>query len=126
MKQAELDKAEREVKDTEQKLYKIKVTLKEVDDEIEQLKRVESSLKENIDYLKKSGATVKATEYKKAKEDLTRTRGRLAVIKIDRENIARAQKEGEAYLEKAKEALAKAILGKDNVLSFKRKKDGSK
>jgi chromosome segregation ATPase len=126
MKQAELDKAERDVKDTEQKLHKIKATLKEVDEEIEKLKLVESQLKENIDYLKQSGATVMATEYKKAKEDLTRTRGRVAVLKIDRENIARAQKDGEAFLEKAKAALAKALLGRDNVLSFKRKKDGSK
>jgi chromosome segregation ATPase len=122
---ADLEKAEREVKDTEQKLHKIKSTLKDVEDEIAKLTLLEAQLNENINYLKQSGATVMATEFKKAKEDLVRTRGRLSVIKIDRDSIARAQRDGEAYLEKAKEAMAKALLGKDNVLSFKkRKKDG--
>lgn len=124
MRTPELDKAEREVKDTEQKLYKIKATLKDVEDEIAKLTLLEKALNENLDFLKGGGETVSATEFKKIKEDLVRTKGRLSLIKIDRDNIAKAQKDGEAYLEKAKAALAKAMLGPDNVLTFKRKKDG--
>lgn len=125
MKTPELEKAEIDLKETEHKIHKLKTTFKDVEDEISRLISAEAALVENIGYLKASGAAVMATEYRKAKEDLIRVRGRLGVIKIDKDNIARALTNGAAYLEKAKDALTKAIIGKNNVLSFKRKKDGS-
>lgn len=120
----ELDKAEREVKDTELKLFKLKSALKDVEEEIKKLLQIETQLAENINFLKVSGAAVMADQYKKAKEDLVRTRGRLAMISIDRDRISKSLGDCDTYLVKAKNDLAKAILGKDNVLSFKRKKDG--
>lgn len=123
-KSADLDKAERDIKDLEQRLFKFKSALKDVDEEIAKLGSLQTQLEENIDFLKKSGAAVMADQYKKAKEDLVRTRGRLSMIRIDRDNIGKAQADAESYLEKAKEVLAKALMGQNNVLSFKRKKDG--
>lgn len=124
-KTMELEQAERDVKDTELKLHRIKTTLKDVQAEIASLDQVEKQLEENINFLKQSGATVLAQEFKKAREDLIRTRGRLSMIRIDRDNIEKAEADCEAYLIKSKAALVKALLGKDNVLTFKRKPNGS-
>ena len=125
-RQGDLEKAEKDIKETELKLHKIKATLKDIQDEIDKLHLLEVTLVENLAFLKTSGAAVKATEYRKAKEGLVRTRGRLSMIRIDRDNISKAQMDCESYIKKARDVITNALIGKDNVLSFKKRKtDGS-
>jgi chromosome segregation ATPase len=126
--QLELEKADRIVKDTEIKLRTIKVALDGIDAEIQQLNTLEAELEENLQFLKKKNIIALAQEYKKAKEDLTKTKNRLAMLRIDAANVGRAFGDCEAYLKKAKEAYAKLLKGSDNVVrgNFGRRSDGQK
>jgi chromosome segregation ATPase len=126
--QLELEKADRIVRDTEIKLRTIKTALDGIEGEIQQLTTLENELEENLKFLKKKNIIALAQEYRKAKEDLTKTKNRLAMLRIDSSNVGRALGDCQAYLQKAKEAYAKLLKGNDNVIrgNFGRKSDGQK
>lgn len=87
--------------------------------------QVEQAIEENVGFLKRKHVIALAQEYKKAKDDLARTKIRMVKVRIDRDNILRAAKEIEGHLVKAKEDYGNVLKGSDNVLSF-RKKDAKK
>lgn len=96
-------------------------TLDTVNKELRDLGNVEYLLEENVNFLKTKHIIALATEFKKAKEDLARTKGRMAKVRIDRESILRASTEVEEYLRKAKEEYAITLKGTNNILTFRRK-----
>jgi chromosome segregation ATPase len=124
--QVELEKADRIIKDTEIKLNTIKSSLTVVDNELQQLILLETELEDNLKFLKKKNIIALAQEYKKAKEDLNKTKNRLAMLRIDSGNMKRALRDCEVFLQKAKESYVKLLKGKDNVIrgKFGSKKSG--
>lgn len=115
-KQQELDKLATSIKDAEARLNVFKSNLDAIDKELNHLTTVETQLQENIKFLRKKHIIALALEYKKAKEELHKTRNRLAMIRIDRGNIGRAYKDVEDFLVKTKAQYAKLLKDSDNVV----------
>lgn len=125
-KQADLEKIDRTLKDGEIRLRTVKTNLDALEKEIQNLSSLESQLAENVKCLKKKNIVAIATEYKKAKEELSKIRQRAIALKNDREHFKKASEEVECSMKKAKEELEKLQrLGDNNVLRGKfGKKDG--
>lgn len=115
-KQQELDRLAHAIKDAEARLKVFKQNLDTVEKELAHLANVESQLQENIKFLRKKHIIALALEYRKAKDDLDKTKNRLAMIRIDRENIGRAHKEIEDFLTKHKANYAELLKESNNVI----------
>jgi chromosome segregation ATPase len=125
-KQDELKKLDLAIKDTENRLKSFDHNISTLQKEIEFLLNLEMQLSENIAYLKKIKIITLATEFKKAKEDLKKTKVRLVQLKSDRTINEKSHKELIAFLEKSKGAYDKlAQTSENNVLQgkFGRKRD---
>lgn len=120
-RQQDLDRLGHAIKDAETRARVFKQTLDTVDKELNDLGIVEVALEENVNFLKTKHVIALATEYKKAKEDLTKTKSRIVKIRIDRETILRATKEIEEYMNKAKQEYADVLKGTNNILTFRKK-----
>jgi chromosome segregation ATPase len=115
-KQQELDKLAHSIKDAEVRLKVFKSNLDTIEKELTQLGMLESKLRDNIKYLRKKHVIALALEYRKSKDELNKTKNRLAMIRIDRENISRASKEVEDFLNKNKESYAGLLKEQNNVI----------
>lgn len=104
------------IKDAEARLKVFKTNLDTVEKEIGQLATLETTLEENIKFLRKKSIIALAVEYRKAKDDLNKTKNRLAFIRVDRENINRAVVEIDQFLVITKTAIAKLLKSGDNVI----------
>jgi chromosome segregation ATPase len=122
-KQQELDKLSHAIKDAESRLKVFKGNLETIEKELNHLAAIEKQLEENIEFLRKKHIIALALEYRKAKDELSKTKNRLAMIRIDRENIRRATDDVEGFLNKNKESLAELLKESNNVIqgSFGRK-----
>lgn len=123
----DLARIDRSLKDGEIRLRTVKTNLDALDREISILNTLESELVENVKCLKTKQIIAKAAEYKKAKEDLAKTRARLIGLKNDREHFRKAHAEVEFVMNKAREELEKIQKnGDNNVLhgKFGRKENG--
>lgn len=126
-KQVELEKLDRAVRDGEIRLQTVNVNINSLTKEIDQLENLENQLEENLKCLKKKSIIAIATEFKKAKEDLKKTKTRLISLKNDRENFKKAANDVEAVMKKAKEDMENLKKnGDSNVLhgTFGRKDNG--
>ena len=103
-KSEDLAKLDRAVKDIEQRLKNFSASMDVIKKELDFLSTIEEQLESNIKYLKKIKTIALASEYKKAKEDLKKTKVRLQQLKGDLFNNEKAHKELEALLKKNKEA----------------------
>jgi len=101
-------------KDIEQRMTSIKANMDTIKKELDFLTTVEEQLDSNVKYLKKVKIVALASEYKKAREDLKKTKTRLGQIKGDLGNNERAYKELEAMLKKNKEVYDKLSKTSDN------------
>jgi hypothetical protein len=119
-RQTDLDKLDRNIKDTEIRLGTFKINIGTIQKEIDFLSNVESQLQTNISFLKKNKIVALASEYKKSREDLKKTKIRLVQLKSDRTINEKSHKELGLMLEKNKEAYDKlAQAGDNNVLQGK-------
>jgi len=99
---AELEKAEHEVRDLEFRYANVKDGIGSIDREIALLSVKDVALSENIKNLKKSSVIVLASEFRRSKEDLNRTKTRLDMIKKDKLNLENALAVTLSFLEKAR------------------------
>lgn len=120
-RQQELERLGHAIKDAEARLKVFLQTLETVNKEFSDLSRVEKALEENVVFLKTKKIVALAVEYKKCKEDLTKTKARLIKIRFDSERIGAATRECEKFLRKSKEDYANTLGSPNNILKFKAK-----
>ena len=101
----ELDKLEHEIRDLEYRSVNVKNGITSIDREIVLLSMKEVAVSENIKNLKKSSIIVLASEFKRSKEDLSRTRTRLEMIRKDKSNLENALTVTSSFLDKARAKL---------------------
>lgn len=126
-KQEELERLDRTLKDCDVRLRTVKMNIDSLTKEIDTLADLETQLEQNVKCLKKKNIIAIATEFKKAKEDLAKTRIRSIALKNDREQFKKASDEVEWTIKKSKEELEKIQkIGDNNVLrgKFGRKSNG--
>lgn len=125
-KKVELEELDRAIRNGEIRLCTVNANIGSLTKEIEHLDTLEMQLEENVKVLKKNNIIAIATEYKKAKEDLAKTRTRLISLKNDRENFKKAADDVKKVMEKAKEDIEKLKKVDSNVLhgTFGRKGNG--
>jgi hypothetical protein len=108
------------IKDGEGRLKAIKVNLDALDREIESLLALKNVLVSNIQVLKLKGVVPMASEFKKAKEDLIKTKFRLVFCNSNRDGYRRAYLEGEMFHKQTQEKYAELLkTGINNVLRVK-------
>lgn len=125
-KTEELAKLDRAIKDCEIRLKNFEVNINVIKKEINILESAETQLEENISYLKKNKKIALAVEYKKAKEDLKKTKVRILQLKSDVAINQRVYDDLEVALKKNKEAYDKLSKQNDNNVvqgKFGRKRD---
>jgi hypothetical protein len=113
-KQEDLIKIDRLIKDSEIRLRTFKINIDAIEKEIDFLGNIERQLQDNIDYLKKPKIAALAAEYKKAKEELKKTKNRLLQLKSDKSINDKAYKETMAFIDKNKEQYAKLTKQNEN------------
>lgn len=120
LKQEELVKISQNIKDCENRLKTFSSNVDTIQKEIEFLLKLESQLESNIAYLKKVKIVTLAEEYKKAREDLKKTKIKLTQLKSDKAINEKAHKELGYMLQKNKEAYDKlSKQSENNVLQGK-------
>lgn len=124
-KQLDLEKLDQSIKEGEARLKNVQNNLEVLDKEIGSLSEVEAKLEENIKCLKKKNIVAMAAEFKKAKEDLAKTKARLSALKNDKDRFEKASEEVHKSMKKVKLDIEKLKNSSDNnVLQGKfRKKD---
>ena len=116
-KQDELTRIAQNIKDCENRLKTFSSNVEAIQKEVDFLLNLESQLETNISILKKIKIVTLATEYKKAREDLKKTKIKLTQLKSDKTINEKAHKELEYLLQKNKEAYDKLNKqGENNVL----------
>ena len=116
-KQDELVRIAQNIKDCENRLKTFSSNVETIQKEVDFLINLENQLETNISILKKIKIVTLATEYKKAREDLKKTKIKLTQLKSDKTINEKAHKELEYLLQKNKEAYDKlAKQGENNVL----------
>lgn len=119
-KSDDLAKIDRNIKDFEGRLKTFNSNIDTIQKELDFLAHLESQLETNISILKKVKIITLATEYKKAKEDLKKTKTKLTQLKSDRMINEKAHKELSLMLQKNKEVYDKLVKqGENNVLQGK-------
>jgi hypothetical protein len=114
----DLSKIDRNIKDCENRLKTFSSNIDTIQKEIDFLFGLENQLENNIAILKKIKIVTLATEYKKAKEDLKKTKTKLTQLKSDKMINEKAHKELGVMLEKNKEVYDKLVKqgSENNVL----------
>ena len=110
----DLAKLDRNIKDCENRLKTFNSNVDTIQKEIDFLAQIETQLESNISYLKKIKIVTLAQEYKKAKEDLKKTKIRLTQLKSDKTINEKAHKELSYLFQKNKEAYDKLAEQNDN------------
>lgn len=119
-KQVELEKLDRAIKDGQIRLHTVKNNIDLLDREIQTLGELEVQLEENIKCLKQQNIVAMATEYKKAKEDLKKTRQRLILARNEREDFRKAMDNVNKVIKDSHDAIeALKKSGENNVLHGK-------
>ncbi len=116
-KSEDLTKIDRNIKDCENRLKTFGSNIDTIQKEVDFLVHLESQLETNISFLKKIKIVALASEYKKAREDLKKTKTKLVQLKSDKTINEKAYKELEFMLQKNKEVYDKlAKQSENNVL----------
>jgi chromosome segregation ATPase len=102
MSNTELEKSEHEVRDLEYRSNGIKDKVAFIDQEVVLLSLKELALQDNIKNLKKNSIIVLASEFKRSKDDLIKTKNLLDFKRKEREDLDKALKQTLTFLGKAK------------------------
>lgn len=113
-KSEDLLKLDRYIKDVENRLKTFTSNIDTIQKEVDFLLNLERQLETNIAILKKIKIVTLATEYKKAREDLKKTKTRLTQLKSDKMINEKAHKELTYMLEKNKESYDKLNKQSEN------------
>lgn len=123
-KTEDLSKINQTIKDSEVRLRTFKANIDAIQKELDFLNSAEKQLETNIRQLKKIKVAVIATEYRKAKEDLKKTKNRLLQLKSDKIINDKAYKDTSDFIDKNKELYVKSSKqNENNVLQGKFGKD---
>lgn len=98
----ELDKLDRAIKDAEVNLKSIQTKTEIIAKEIAVLGPRKNELEQNIQFHKRAGSIPIAHEYRKAKLELGKVKGRLALITLDHTKSLQAIKDVAEIIEKFK------------------------
>jgi hypothetical protein len=122
----ELEKIDRIIKDTETRIKTLLSNMEALDSEIKKIAVLEDVLIENVKILRTTQVVAVAQEFRRAKDELKRTKLRLVGLRNDREYYNKASKDAREFLKTAQTEYKKiAKEGENNVLSFRRS-DGKK
>lgn len=99
---AELDKLDKALKDADIRLKSIQSAIEQIDKEIAVLSPRKTELEQNIEFHKKEGIIPLAHEYGKTKNELFKTKARLALITSDQKKAIQAVKDIQLIIEKFK------------------------
>lgn len=113
-RQTDLEKIDRNIKDSEIRLKTFDLNIGTIQKELDFLSNLESQLQTNITFLKKNKIVALASEYKKAREDLKKTKIRITQLKSDKTINEKAHKELGYMLEKNREAYDKLAQKSEN------------
>lgn len=122
----DLDRLQEKMIEIKHRLVQIRIFIEAIDREINSLIVLEGALEENLAILKKKHIIALAQEYRKAKDDLNKTRNRMAYLRIDKETHQRAFDGNDATLMNLKNTYVKELsnVGKNVIQGkFGRKND---
>ena len=123
-KQDELNKLYRSIKDSEVRMNTFAVNMATIQKEMNFHINTEKQLEENLTYLKSIKVIALATEYKKTKEDMGKTKKRLSDLRNDMASNKKAYRDTEVILKKNKDAYDKLTeASENNVIEGKFGKD---
>ena len=126
-KQAELERLDRAIKDSNIRACTVKTNIEVLDRDIANMSAIEQTLEENIQVLKQQKIVAIAEEFKKAKEELKKTRVRLITLRNEREDYRKALNNVNQVIKDSTEAIEKIKRdGENNVLraNFGKKENG--
>ena len=125
-KTEDLAKLENSIKEAETRLKSVQTSVEAIALEIRKVIVIEETLIENVNILKKKQIVAMAQEYKKAKEELRRVRGRLIVLRNDQAHINKAFQDVNDVLKGIQDQHRKMLVdSENNVIKFRRR-DGKK
>jgi uncharacterized protein YoxC len=117
----DITKIDRAIKETEARLKTLQINIDALDLEIKKFLDFENTLLENVKILKTKRVIAIAQEFKKSKEELKRVKGRLVVLRNDREHFNKVFQDTDDVLKGMQSQLQKILTdGENNVLSFRR------
>lgn len=123
----ELANADLALRNAESQLGTLRSITEIIQKEINSLTMLESQLEDNLICLRQRKIVAVANEFKKAREDLVKTRNRLAFLRIDRENQRKAIEKAEDIVVKARQTYNDLLKKPENNVvqgNFGRKDDG--
>jgi chromosome segregation ATPase len=126
-KQIELERLDRAIKDSNIRACTVKSNIEVLDRDIANMEELEKTLEENLKVLKRQKVIAIAEQFKKAKEDLAKTRVRLITLKNEREDYRKALNNVNVAIAQSMEAIEKIKRdGDNNVLraNFGKKDNG--
>lgn len=110
----ELDKLDRAIKDAELRLKSIQNNIENTYKEINVLEPRKNELEANIEFHKKAETVPIAHEYKKSKQELSKVKSRLNLIKSEEKKAVQACIDIEAIIERFKNDYAKLLKTSEN------------
>jgi predicted nucleic acid-binding Zn-ribbon protein len=118
----DLEKIEKDIKDTETRLKTLKTSMEALDLEIKKITTLEHVLIDNVKILKKQQVIAIAKEFGHAKDELKKVRARLVDLENDRQHFYKVYKEIREILKSSQLQFSKMISeSKNNVIRFRRK-----
>jgi hypothetical protein len=122
----ELKCVEQDLAAAEIRFNTIKISLDGIEREIDILTTLEIQLEQNLLYLRKKKIIALALEFRKAKEDLNKTKDRLKFLRIGREEHRRAYRDADINVKILRVRYAKLLrVPEENVVHGKfGRKDG--
>lgn len=126
-KQLELDRLDRMVKDSTIRACTVQNNLDVLDRDIANTEVIKQKLEENLQFLKKQKVIAIAEQFKKAKEELAKTKVRLITLRNEREDYRKALDNVHRVIKESMEAIDKIKKdGDNNVLraNFGKKDNG--
>lgn len=110
----ELDKAESEIKDLEHRATAVRDGVVNIEKEITLLSLKELALSDNINNLKRNSVIVLAAEFRRSKEEITKTQTRLAIIRKEKSDLEKALAQTIKVLNKSRLKLNDLLKEKEN------------
>jgi chromosome segregation ATPase len=126
-KQLELDRLDRTIKDSNIRASTVRNNLDVLERDISNMENLKEKLEENLKFLKRQKVIAIAEEFKKAKDELAKTRVRLITLRNEREDYRKALNNVNQVIKDSMQAIEKIKKdGDNNVLraNFGKKDNG--
>lgn len=124
---ARIDELDRAIRDADSRMKTVSINVEALNKEIASLITLKATLEDNISCLKAKQVITIAQEFKKAKDDLGKTKHRLSTLSNDREHFVKVFNDLKSWIVIANQEIAKLNKAADeNVLTFKGKNNGQR